>query len=55
MTPQDIISLYINKLITRTEARKILREKTFREYGVGLNDAIDLLDLYNLDYVGVKR
>lgn len=54
MTPTDIIALYINKLITRTEARQLVRTIS-SEYKVLLNDKIDTADLYSLDYVGVKR
>lgn len=52
MTVADIVSLYLNKLITRTEARRLINEQV--TVGV-LNEKIDLTDLYSLDYVGVKR
>ena len=52
MTVTDIVSLYLNKLITRKEARRLLCEKLT---GKMLDEKIDTADLYSLDYVGVKR
>lgn len=54
MTVTDVVSLYLNKLITRKEARQLVRAIS-SEYKVLLNDKIDTADLYSLDYVGVKR
>ena len=52
MTVSDIVSLYLNKLITRTEARRLI----FEQVRVGVLDGkIDANELYNFDYVGVKR
>lgn len=55
MTVTDIVSLYLNKLITRKEAREVIRELLSIEHGIILNAEIDLTDLCNFDYVGVKR